>query len=910
MTKRLLTNRERILYLLSRYDYDPDEDYVADHHLSQDGISDFLDMRKNNVSRELSDLKEEGLVEEKKARVEGFDRRRKIYVLTEKGRKAKTELEAELKKKEIKMQTKREGNTLVSVKEAVERLNEKSGTGEKIEPLHIAEWMRKRDVLDPDEFTPPSQASKEESTEVLKQVPAKKEIYGRSEEIDTLVEKLETEDPPIIILEGMAGMGKTALGGKLLDEIRGEIDALWYSFHRWEDKSSFVEVLNDFCVKSCGEKIDPGLSLPEIARKFLESVGSSKSVFFFDDCEKLPSDIKPFLEILLREKREGKKFTAILMTRETLGFYEVRDELRDDIFKLELEPLEKEGIKRMLDIDESQADEVYEKTKGHPLYLELYEKHPTASSKMREFLEKEVYSALDEEEREMLQHLSVFWDPVKKDMVVEKGDFDKLMGLKKENILKETDEGKVDLHSILKEFFYEHTSLERKKELHTLAAERLRKIENEDRDLEILYHLEKAGEVGDALEKMEGLASRISQLDESFRDEIFEAFPEDELTEEKERRYLILRGDIHSKCEEWEKAAKFYKKAKRRKEDRGLEEKLADTKMRLEKWEDTIESHNRALSRYKKKEDTEGQFREYLSLGMVYRKKGEYDKAETFYEKAESLIDELEEEREAKVSLYNNLGMLYLSRNEYKKAEKVLKKALKKGGKDAILHENLSIVFEKIGDLDKALDHLNKSIDINMDEENYRDVVELLMRASDILVNKNKFDSAIAKLREALRFERKMSGSSWIFGGRKKFSEREISIHKKLAEVFRNKGEWKNCIDHRKKVIEMYDKIEDVERASREKLKYAFDLSDHGKSKEALNVLKEVEEELERLGIEAGITAARLERARIYRTKGEYSKGESLLEELIEKAKSRDDVKAVEAGEKILREIRDKMGKS
>ncbi|MEF8874354.1 MAG: tetratricopeptide repeat protein [Candidatus Thermoplasmatota archaeon] len=921
MSRRLLTNRERILFLLSQQEFDPEEDYLAPYHLSQDGIAEALDMRKNNVSRELSGLKEKGLVEEKKARVKGFDRRRKVYLLSRKGKESRNNLLKDLQKKGLKIEDTKGEKHDATIEEAVKRLREE---GKEVKTFHVAEWMRKKDVLNIEAFSVPSRLyevhgkekkDKKESTEVLIHTPKRKEIYGREEEIRKLKEKLGEKEPPFIVIEGIAGIGKTALGRKLLEVLRGERDLFWYSFKKWEDASNLYDELKGFLERSTGRKLDPRASLGQIAKTVVNGLKDSRAVLFLDDCEKMPKELRPFLEMMLREKKRGTDISMVLMTREELGFYDVRDEMEEHIFRLKLDPLEKENVKEMVSIENKKnstidVDEIYEKTKGHPLYLELFERYPGEESKMKDFLEREIYSDLSKDGKRLLQRLSIFWGPVKREVLLDKGDPEVLMDLKKNHLVKENENREIATHEILKDFFYENTALEERRELHDFAAERLieRGDKKDHRQIEIFYHLGKAGKAEKALNMMEDLIQEISGLPEKFRGKILDCFPENELTKKQKGRYYSLMGDIYSESEDWEKAVNFYNEAIERAGDtERLREKLGDAQMELQRWDETIETHKRNLARYKEKDDLEGEFREYLSLGTVYRKRKKFEKAEEFYEKAGSLIENLSDVNRAEAILYNNLGMLYFSKKDYSESEKMFKKALDKEGEKSIIHENLSSLYREMREMDRSLDHLNKAIEAHKRSEDQRDVIELLIKRADHFLKSEDLEAAVEDLQEALELEKKRTSKFWILGG-KQPSKLKSRIYKKMAEAYREKGDMERCISNDLKAMEEYEGLDDKEKWTREGLVYSFDLVDAGKLKKALRVLDEVESELKTLGNQEGITAARLERARILKRKGEYRKAKKTLEKLIENAEKRGDERAVEEGEKILQKISKKTG--
>jgi len=921
----MLTNRERILFLLAKQDFDPDEDYLAPYYLSQDGIAEALEMRKNNVSRELSKLKDEGLVEEYNARVKGFDRRRKVYLLSKKGNDLKNELTKDLQKKELTIENTKGEKYDCTIEEGLYKLREK-GNGREVKTFHVVEWMRKKDVLNLETFSIPSRLYKisekekkdeRETTEVLIHTPKRKKIYGRKEEISKLNKKLQEKKPPFIIIEGIAGIGKTALGRKLLDELRGERDLFWYSFIEWEDAIYFYEELKGFLEKSAEKKLDPEDSPGQIAKTVLKGLKDSRAVLFLDDCEKMPSELLPFLEMMLSGKKKGAHPSMVLMSREKLGFYDVRDEMEGHVFNLELGPLKKDYVKEMISVEDEKnrkidIEEVYEKTKGHPLYLELFERYPGKESKMKEFLEREIYSHLGKAEKRLIQRLSVFWGPVKREVLLDKGDAEVLMKLKKNKLVRENENEEIVAHDILKDFFYSNAALGEKRELHEFAAERLIAVEGKKNHykLEILYHLEKAEKAERSLDMMQNMIRVISGLPEELRETILDGFPEQKLTEKQKARYYSIKGDIYLNIEEWKKALNCFKKALERAkktEKERLREKLGDAQMELQRWDETIETHKRNLSLYKKKDDPEGKFREYLSLGTIYRKREEYDKAEEYYEKAGVLLEDLNYPDRAKAILYNNLGMLYLSKNNYVKSEKMFKKALAKGGEKGIIYENLSDLYEETGKKDRCLDHLSLAIESHKEAKNQREAIELLIKKADILLNSLNLEEAIEDLNEALVMEKKRTKRFWLFRG-KQTSRFKPKIYKNMARINREKGNMRRCMSYDLKAMEEYERLDDKEKWTKQALIYVFDLVDSGKLNEALKVLNKVENRLNKMGDQKGITAARLEKARLLKRKGEYKKAKSILKELIKNVKKRGDKKAVEEGEKILQNISKKTG--
>lgn len=909
MGRRLLTNKERILFILDNYDFDPDEEYLAPHHTSQEGIANALKMRENNVSREISKLLQDDLVEDYKARTNESQRKRKVYILTDKGKKVKEDIEEKLNEKKILTETKDGKRLEIKIKEALDELEK---INKKVEPFHIAEWMRSKDILDIENFKIPPRLYKKDSkskenVELLINAPKKKEICGREEELRKIKNKLNKEKPPIIVIEGLPGIGKTVLGRKILDEHTKERNVFWYSFHRWERASDFVEELKRFVTDLTKKTIDMEKSPSHIAKNIAENLRDTDTLLLFDNCESMPEKLSPFMEMLVREKRKGNDLSIIIMTRKTPDFYDVRDEMQENIFKLELGPIKKENAEDMIteDVTKKDLEEIYEKTRGHPMYLELIERFQKPKNKMSEFLEREIYSKLSEEKSEFLKLLSLFQNPVKKDILLDKGDLDILSDLKNDNILTETNDGKIDIHEILKKFFRENISIEKRKKLHRFAAEKLiqRDSKSTTNKMEVLYHLVQGEEYEKAIESMENLIEELAGLPKSIKKKTIE-LPLDELSEKQKGKYFSILGDLFSRSKDWNKAVDFYERAIKILDETGkISEKLGKAQMKLEKWDETIQTHDDNLELYEKKDDKEGMFREYLSLGTVYRKKGEFKKSKRYYEKARSVMNDLSKKEEKSSLVLNNLGMLHLAKKEYNESEKKFKKALKKNGKKSVIHENLAHLYEKLGEKERSLDELERAIQLTRKKNNLKETVELMIKKADSLLYFKEFDKTENVLKKSLEIEENRTSRFWQFSRKKSYSETEAKIYERLADLKRKTEELGDSKKYRLKSIEAYDSLGNTEKKNFQKLLYCFDLADNKKFKEALEVLEKLEKKLEKQQYQKGITAVKLEKARVLIQKGKYRKSKDLLKNIIKNANKKQDEKAVKEAKRILDDI-------
>ncbi len=657
-TDRHLSQSERILLHLLEFRYEPDS-YTAPYQICQDGIGQALDILKNNVSRDLSILKKDGLVNEKLARVKGIDRRRNVYLVTEKGREVCKNIIDEIGNNRLRFRDGGSVNTL-TINKAVKRLKTDHPN---INNFHVFEWMKGRDVLDPDEFLPYFKDDKR-IVELIAGAPVLKDFYGRDEELENILDGLSRPSPPIIVISGIAGIGKSTLAAKALEGSKGKYSTLWFNFHPWQSINDLKMELN---------KMMPGRNIrgDGLYAVFNELFSHSLDpLLIFDNCEKISRDLESVFSILLELKKRGSIFGAIFIGRERMLFYDVRDVINDLVTEVELGPLKEEDVQR-INIDE----EVYPRTGGHPLFMELHKKFGEEREEVKSFLEREIYSKLTSDEKALMKRLSVLLDNADKDVVLRQNDIDTLITLKTSHLVEETVDGKISAYSMIKDFIYENLSMDERISLHALIGRSMAK-RGYDTDIEILYHYIHGKVWREALDALERFETALVNLHEDDRAILLAEFPEELVEKDELGRYHEIVGDIHLKAEEWNIAVGHYQKAMENdKSDPLLMEKLGEAQKQLHNWKSTLKSHKKALSMHRDEEDDEGIVRELLSLGTVYRSMGDMDRSEEMYQKAKDMIEEgrIDDIDEALSAFYNNMGVLCLYRSEYKNAETNLK---------------------------------------------------------------------------------------------------------------------------------------------------------------------------------------------------------------------------------------------
>lgn len=103
------------------------------------------------------------------------------------------------------------------------------------------------------------------------------------------------------------------------------------------------------------------------------------------------------------------------------------------------------------------------------------------------------------------------------------------------------------------------------------------------------------------------------------------------------------------------------------------------------------------------------------NLGLIYRRKGDLDKAEDMHNKSLEIEKKLGR-LEGMANQYGNLGLIYKDRGDLDKAEEMHKKALeidKTIGRlegQAIRYANLGLIYEQWGDISKTKEYWEKAL--------------------------------------------------------------------------------------------------------------------------------------------------------------------------------------------------------
>ena len=730
----------KILLLLRTYQKYRDS-FEVPFALTQMGIAREVQIHRAAAARSLNQMKRKGLVVSDTRHVSGASRKRKVYFLTEKGFQLAKEVEEQILQSEILVIEREEREKRpVQVKALLKR--RKDG----INLLRICNNLQDG-VLD----LRLVEKDIEKKFYFSEDVPIFSSFTGRKKELAELISLVKSGRVSGIVIQGIAGIGKTSLAAKVAEEFKDKRHVFWFSFHPWTTSQSFISrFLGLLFVHLKGEKEAFSLSFKdEITSERFEDfihqsinlLKHSQILLILDDVHLAKKAIGDFIGALLGEMKNVKKVTILMTSRTTPDFYDrrlVHVEKRvveynlsglsfEDAFAF-VKSLRKETPASLTEftsenltysseetvfpfqpfLNQKEFEVIYKEVEGHPFALELMATMGFHSAKIDfdRFLDKEILEHLKKEELSVLMFFSLFRTPVEiktflevvPDKSVSRHDIEELV---KKHLLKWKD-GFLTLHGLIRDVVAGHLTKSLEKEYHKSAA---------------AYYLA-------LLRKME-VNLNLSE----------EKWWHDKNLLVIEQIYHLLKGDDYKKAislifensDEFISCGypEFYElvqmvEAERLKEEERKKflEILGDAHGAFGSFERAFETYMKKLE--KEKEDSLERAKLLQKMGELKKEKGELDASIEFKKKSLSIFQKKKNYLET-ARVYNELGLDYWSKGEIKKARASFLKALslvKKLGSSEHLSQillNLAHLESEVGQDEEAESYLKESLKIGED---------------------------------------------------------------------------------------------------------------------------------------------------------------------------------------------------
>lgn len=828
----LTIEKKILMHLSSLMKYE--QQFEVPFSLTQEGIAESIGIRRDNIPRAVKTLRETGLIYEKVTRVEHVKRKRKVYFLTPKGIEYTQKIQRQISSSRIKYETSTGEIKDITIGDLKNSLEFNMSLIELIK--HITpegKFVPGRPDLKKAKKTPAvtereeSGTAPDEFVEYLESMPRAKYFVGRKSELTKFKDWMNSNSNKIIVIHGIAGIGKTTLASKVVSELRGKRSLFWYRFHRWDTLRNTINVLSGFLDDLNKKRLksllnsENAVDLSEISRALEDDLKDINAVLVFDDFQRIKDRIAELFSLLVEILGNIKGIHVIIIGRRILPFYDRAEVVvARKIAELQLTGLDEESsmeilkLKALKGLDDKVFKTIYKLTQGHPLFLELLSSVEDIETQrdIKRYIYEEIFSRLADEEKTFLNVVSVFRYPIASSalFIEDTISYETLDKLIEKNLVQEISYDQYDVHDLIREFFYIRLTPGLKKRYHHEAARYY--IEQADplSIIEAQFHYVQSEEFENAVKLAINNGKEIikkGHLEEFWN--VLQTFDQNNTPQKYWSDLLLLKGDILYRIGDWDNALNFYHTA--------VSTATNDTPgnlvrawayrnighihlRRIERTEST-KYFTKALNLSKSIDDIEGVAESYRGLGTVYMIAGEFEDAIGYHKKSIKYAQQINDYH-IMAKTYIDLGAVYGNLGQHEKAIEYHEKSiseLEKIGDNynmAKAYNNIGDIYRLKGNYDKAVEYNMKCVNIC---EQTGDILQKgygLASAGDVFVKKGSFDIASEYFKEAMEIFEKVGEKFKI-----------ATIHCNLGMMYRKKKDWKSSVHHYKEGINLFKEL-------------------------------------------------------------------------------------------------------
>ncbi|MBS72456.1 MAG: hypothetical protein CMO20_05860 [Thermoplasmata archaeon] len=746
--------------------------------LSQMGIANAVAIARSNVPRAIAGLKDQGLLIERQTHVTGVTRKRKAYFLTDSGMIVSEETWERLSSHPVRL-IGNDGNTInTTLSKAIET------TPFTIRAVDVIRYMDDTGLVDLRSLNPElierdlSKHVEKQLVTSLEDLPRLRSFYGRNNELKTMVDLLSARSTTILV-PGIAGIGKTALAGKLIETFTHQRNLLYHRVQDWEGSRAFLEACGEWLAAIGDDALSAYLTATPVPSAqmavdlIVDALAEVAALIVIDDLHKVADDVLYAVIRGLNQRIDDMDETGlILFSRSFKEVVPLRDaEGKITTLVVPLDGLDREACRNLLPsldpVDEVTYQHIYGLSRGHPLVLNLINRGSIGTTfyeTLEMYVEKEIFSKLSGAEKRLLGALAVFREPMPLEAL--SGDdleTDLLDDLVEKGLARQADSEMYDVHDLIREFLTRSLDIGTNNELHAKAVEWYRTRRNRPEEkIEFLFHLSHSGDSEELGEKLSVMGAELVQAGHMELFSILDSVEMESVGEKSWPIILELKSNILSMQGRWTEAEEHYNQAinmlgSTKKEElmrARIKSSLADISVTIGNVDDALNLHKEALSSFIKLNDPRGAARTYNNMGYIYRRKRDEKRALEVYANVEKLLDseddpDLVESRIKLASAFLEMGELDRAKDHAFSAHDETSE-----GGDAVLHARARAVlgryYSKTGDPELALHHYSEALGGLSEQSDSHAEVEITLLLGEVLVDNGRRDEALECYRDAL----------------------------------------------------------------------------------------------------------------------------------------------------------------
>ena len=738
--------------------------------LSQMGIANAVAIARSNVPRAIAGLKDSNLLIERQAHVAGVSRKRKAYFLTDSGMVQAEETWRRLSEHPLRL-VDQEGATHTTTLagsiemapfslRAVDVLRYLDDNG-MLDLRTLNEELIQRDL---------DKHVEKQLVTSLGDLPRTRAFFGRETELENICNLIDARSTCLLV-PGIAGIGKTALAGKVVEAYTHRRNLLYHRCQDWEGSRAFLEACAEWLSAIGDDDLTDYIQAtavpqPSVAVNLIVSaLAESGALLVIDDLHKVNDEVLyAIIRGLSQRTDDMQECGIVLFSRSFRAVVPLKDaEGRISALVLPLEGLDQSASRHLLttmpDIDISTFLHIYTLSRGHPLILQLINRGSVGSTfhdSLETFVEQEIFSRLSGAEKGVLGAIAIYREPMPLEALSNhEVETDLLDDLVEKGLARQADSENYDVHDLVREFLLRTLHEAMATNLHAAACEWYRsRRDAPEQQLEFIYHLVHSGDTDSLGEVLDASGRDLVRSGHMELLPLLQGLEKDEFGPRTWANVLELRGDILSLQGRWEDAAAAYDEAmpivKRRKmaemEGRLLSSQ-ADLAMQRGQADAALDLHRKALEIFIATGDAQGAARSYTNMGYIFRVRKDTKRALEVYGNVEELL--VAEDDPALVEVRIKLASALLEMGEVDRARDHAMRSYDETSEteDPGLHARSRAVlgrfYARTGDPDLALHHYSEALEQMAEETDQRSAVEVTILLGEALADAGRAAEAV-----------------------------------------------------------------------------------------------------------------------------------------------------------------------
>jgi len=761
--------QERIMLHLRDY-ADYTDSVEVPFALSQMGIANAVAIARSNVPRAIAGLKDANHLIERQAHVAGVSRKRKAYFLTDSGMVQAEETWKRLSEYPVRLVDKSGATHTTTLAGSIDlatfplrsvdvlRYIDDNGM---LDLRTLNEELIQRDL---------DKHVEKQLVTSLGDLPRTRAFFGRETELENICALLDARSSCLLV-PGIAGIGKTALAGKVIEQYTHRRNLLYHRCQDWEGSRAFLEACAEWLSAIGDDDLSDYIQATAVPQAsvavnlIVDALEEVPALVVIDDLHKVNDEVLFAIIRGLSQRLDNTQECGLVMfSRSFRAVVPLKDaDGNISALVLPLEGLDQSASRNLLttmpDIDMSTFLHIYTLSRGHPLILQLINRGSVGSTfhdTLEKFVEEEIFSRLSGAEKRVLGAIAVYREPMPLEALSNHEiETDLLDDLVEKGLARQVDSENYDVHDLVREFLLRTFDSSIATTLHAAACAWYRKrLDAPERQLEYIYHLVNSGD-SDSLGKV--LDENGRSLVRSGHMELLPLLQELQESEFGPRTWatvLEMRGDILAMQGRWDDAETEYesclpliKRHKMREMEGRLLSSKADLSVHRGDSDSALDLHGRALQLFIDTGDAKGAARTYTNMGYIFRHRKDTKRALEVYGNVEELLEteadpDLVEVRIKLASALLEMGEIDRAREHamtsYEDTETTDNKGL-----HARSRAVLGRLYARTGDPDLALHHYSEALSQMSEETDQRSAVEITILLGEALSDAGRTEEAV-----------------------------------------------------------------------------------------------------------------------------------------------------------------------